>query len=150
MAKKRRKKKKKNSSPTPISISPPIDQEDSKIALQQKHLHQEHQEPNQKNQSLIEDNQPTLDSAITSDPASDTVQHPLLVNASLAFHQGNYQSVHQILNQLESSDEYQNLSDEDLQHFTLLKNRLSLDPVSLWFPLALFCLWAFLFYRSLP
>ena len=75
----------------------------------------------------------------------DTQQHPLLVQAGIAFHDGNYQYVHHLIESLDS----QELSESDQETLTRLRNRVSFDPVALWFPLGLFILWALLFYRSL-
>ena len=41
------------------------------------------------------------------------------------------------------------LSEEDRLTRDRLKHRLSFDPVHLWFPIGMFFLWVFLFYRSL-
>ena len=140
MAKKRRKSKKKKSSSTAShSLNPNL------ASSQEKQVDPIISSSSQKseNTDMTDSISETIEDV--SQKQSDQKQHPLLVKAGLAFHEGNYQYVHRLIQQLDS----QELSEEDQEQLIRLKDRISFDPVALWFPIGLFILWAFLFYRSL-
>jgi hypothetical protein len=137
MGKKRRKSKKKSVSSTPSKVVKP--KSDSSAVKSTSSLLVSNKE------ETITQQAEQVEQAEQIEQGLEIKQHPLLVQAGVAFNDGNYQHVHYLIDQLSSYE----LNQDDQDTLDHLRNRLSFDSVALWFPIGLFILWAFLFYRSL-